>query len=116
MLELFNGVNATSGSDIPEAGDTLIAGTSTLGYYGFNRDIISGTSLASSIGLTAGTAINSNEGWLKYSYQGKVCYIAKNRFVTTSRGPMSIALVLCTVPMTTAPFRLPLAIAPKTHE
>ena len=77
MLELFNGVNATSGSDIPEAGDTLIAGTSTLGYYGFNRDIISGTSLASSIGLTAGTAINSNEGWLKYSYQGKVCYIAK---------------------------------------
>lgn len=80
MLELLNSMKASNGSDIPEAGDTLIAGTSTIGYYGFNRDIISGTSLASTIGLTAGTAINSNEGWLKYSYQGKVCYIAKKPF------------------------------------
>ena len=77
MIDLLIGVNASIGASIPEAGDTLIAGTTDLGYYGFNKNLLSGTSLAATIGLTAGTAINSNEGWLKYSYLGKICYIAK---------------------------------------
>lgn len=54
------------------------------GYYGLVQpeDFISGSSLATAIGLTGGTVANNTEGWLKFSYYGKTLYIAKKPFRT----------------------------------
>lgn len=43
-------------------------------------DLINGTALASLVGLTAGTAQNTEEPWLKYDVDGKVLYIAKKPY------------------------------------
>ncbi|MFP4457913.1 MAG: hypothetical protein ACLFPS_09700 [Clostridia bacterium] len=37
-------------------------------------DFINGTDLATSLGLTAGTAINSESPWIKYIYDNKICF------------------------------------------
>jgi len=44
------------------------------------NQLISGDDLASEIGLTAGTAFNSDAGWIKYEFNGKTCYMAKRPF------------------------------------
>jgi hypothetical protein len=60
----------------------LIVGNESMGYYGevLPSKFISGDALATAIGLTVGTAINSTEGWLKFSYGYVNIYIAKKPF------------------------------------
>jgi hypothetical protein len=63
-------------------GSRLLFGNSDLGYYGRIEAsaFITGDSLAQKIGITTGTAQFSNDGWLKFAYQGKTIYIAKKPF------------------------------------
>lgn len=58
---------------------TLIAGTLQLGYFGHTpaSELITGTALASAIGLSAGTAQHSDDGWLKWIKGGKLMYVAR---------------------------------------
>lgn len=60
----------------------LIGGNLQAGFYGEcpASEFISGDELARQIGLTVGTSQFSNEPWLKFSYLGKVEYIAKKPF------------------------------------
>lgn len=60
----------------------LIGGNLQAGFYGevSTSDFITGDELAGMIGLTAGTSQNSNEPWLKFSYLGKIEFIAKKTF------------------------------------
>lgn len=57
-------------------------GDANTGFYGevAAADLVTGDQLASAIGLTAGTAYNSDAGWLKFNYYGKTLYIAKKPF------------------------------------
>lgn len=61
---------------------TLIGGNLQAGFYGEcpTSDFITGDELASMIGLTKGTSQFSNEPWLKFSYMGKVEFVAKKPF------------------------------------
>lgn len=78
MLELLMGFGKPSGDDPSE----LIAGTLEQGYYGEvpTTEFITGNQLASEIGLTTGTSINSEAGWLKFSLDNKTLYVAKKPF------------------------------------
>ncbi|WP_138158783.1 hypothetical protein [Peptoniphilus catoniae] len=60
----------------------LIGGNLQAGFYGEcpSSLLITGDELARQIGLTAGTSQFSNESWLKFSYLGKVEYVAKKPF------------------------------------
>lgn len=62
--------------------NTIVAGDSSYGFYGevSSEDLISGNDLASLIGLTAGTAQNSDAGWLKVVDKNKMLLIAKKTF------------------------------------
>lgn len=68
-------------SDLPGP-KKLIGGTMDAGFFGECSvgELISGDSLASMIGLSAGTSQYSNGGWLKFAYMGKVEFIAKKTF------------------------------------
>lgn len=68
-------------SEAPGPGK-LIAGNENAGFYGevSSNELISGNDLASQIGLTAGTSQHSNEGWLKFAYEGKIQFVAKKTF------------------------------------
>lgn len=57
----------------------LIGGNEEAGFYGEvpTSEFITGDELARRIGLTAGTSQFSNEPWLKFSYMGKVEFVAK---------------------------------------
>ncbi len=78
MLELLMGFGKPSGGDPTE----LLYGTLEHGYYGeVPADaFIPGNALASEIGLTAGTAFNSDAGWLKFALDYKTLYVAKRPF------------------------------------
>lgn len=58
---------------------SLIGGDSTAGFYGEVpvSDFITGSALAAMAGLSAGTAINNNEPWLKFSIDGTIVYYSK---------------------------------------
>lgn len=60
----------------------LIGGNLQAGFYGEvpTSEFITGDELARRIGLTAGISQNSNSGWLKFSYMGKVEFVAKKTF------------------------------------
>lgn len=60
----------------------LIGGNLQAGFYGEvpTSDFITGDELARRIGLTAGVSQNSNGGWLKFFYMGKVEFVAKKTF------------------------------------
>lgn len=60
----------------------LIGGNSQAGFYGEvpSDKFITGDELASRVGLTAGTSQFSNEPWLKFSYEGKIEFVAKKPF------------------------------------
>lgn len=60
----------------------LAAGNLNLGWYGevSAAELISGDALATQVGLTSGTAINSTAGWLKFSHLGKTLFVAKRAF------------------------------------
>lgn len=57
----------------------LIAGNPGAGFYGEVpvSELITGNLLAAEIGLTAGSAINSNMPWLKFALDGKTLYVAR---------------------------------------
>lgn len=87
MLEalLFTKKAATVSTGIGDGNDglsTLIAGTAAAGYYGVasSQSMVDGDTLASVIGLTAGTPVDGTVGWLKFSYNSKILYIAKKPF------------------------------------
>lgn len=60
----------------------LIAGNTQAGFYGevASSEFISGDDLARELGITAGVSQYSNEPWLKFSYMGKIEFIAKKPF------------------------------------
>lgn len=60
----------------------LIGGNEEAGFYGEvpTSELITGDELAKMIGLTAGKSQNSNAGWLKFAYMGKVEFVAKKTF------------------------------------
>lgn len=60
----------------------LIGGNEEAGFYGecLASELITGDELARRIGLTRGLSQFSNEPWLKFSYMGKIEFIAKKPF------------------------------------
>ena len=70
---------------VPDSGpgpQYVIEGNRINGFFGevSANQLISGDDLASEIGLTAGTAFNSDAGWLKVVYREKVLFVAKKPF------------------------------------
>lgn len=61
---------------------TLIAGDMQAGFFGevSASELISGTDLASLVGISQGTSQNSTVGWLKFAWQGKILFVAKKTF------------------------------------
>lgn len=55
---------------------SLFAGNTNAGFFGFApaSDFITGTELATKLGISSGTATNSNTPWIKYIWKGKVCF------------------------------------------
>jgi len=62
--------------------DILIAGDMTAGFFGEVpvTELITGDELATSIGLTQGTAQFSNEPWLKFVLDDNIIYVAKKPY------------------------------------
>ena len=62
--------------------DTFIGGDMNAGFLGevSTTELIAGNQLASSIGLSAGSAQNSSEPWLKFALDNKILYIAKKPY------------------------------------
>lgn len=75
MFEALLSVGGKKGSDSSE----LIAGDITTGFYGEvdSGDFINGVDLASAVNLNEGPNINTTGGWLKFSLDGAVLYVAK---------------------------------------
>lgn len=61
---------------------TLIAGNMQAGFFGeaSASELISGTDLASMVGISEGSSQNSTAGWLKFAYKGKILFVAKKPF------------------------------------
>lgn len=55
---------------------TLLRGTPAAGFLGFvpASEFITGAALATALGISSGTLINSNTPWIKYIWKGKVCF------------------------------------------
>lgn len=55
---------------------TLFAGDREAGFFGFVQvaDFITGDALATAIGLSDGTSQNSDTPWIKYIFNGKICF------------------------------------------
>ncbi len=60
----------------------LIAGDMQAGFFGevSASELISGTDLASLVGISQGTSQNSTVGWLKFAWKGKILFVAKKAF------------------------------------
>lgn len=59
----------------------LLAGDTECGFYGFVQpsefgETFNGNSLALDMGVSAGMAINSNVPWAKFSWKGKILFVA----------------------------------------
>ncbi|MDC3412518.1 hypothetical protein [Terrihalobacillus insolitus] len=54
----------------------LLGGDRQAGFFGFVQavDLITGDALATDLGLTAGTSQNSDTPWIKYIWNGKICF------------------------------------------
>lgn len=81
LLNLYKSVNNVGGkpddmSDAP-GNKYLIAGTMEAGYFGTvsASEFITGTDLASAIGLSAGTPQYSDTQWLKFAYRGNIQFV-----------------------------------------
>ena len=74
-MRMSSGVSGEFGPGNP----VLIAGDMNAGYFGIvpASELITGDALASMVGISAGTSQFSNEGWLKFAYQGKIQFVAK---------------------------------------
>lgn len=62
-----------AGVEVPTAGDTWY------GYFGeiTAANFISGSALATALGLSAGTLINDTTNWLKFAYRNKYLFVPK---------------------------------------
>ena len=62
--------------------DTFVGGDLTAGFLGevASVDFITGDSLASSIGLTAGTSQNSDVPWWKFAIDNEILYVPTKNF------------------------------------
>lgn len=72
--------------------NTLIGGNTTAGFYGETTadELISGDNLATALSFNEGTPQNSAGGWLKFSLDNKILYVAKKPFrVTLLWAPLS---------------------------
>lgn len=60
----------------------LLAGDRDAGFFGYvlSADFISGTALATELGITAGTAQNSDAPWIKYIVDGKIRFTPLKTF------------------------------------
>jgi hypothetical protein len=69
-VKLVDDPSGSAGSDM------LITGTMEAGYFGTvpSSEFIDGDTLASQVGLTAGTSFNANTDWLKFAYEGKILF------------------------------------------
>lgn len=69
-------IDDTSGSPGPSK---LIGGNMQAGFFGEipASDFITGDELAKKTNITSGTSQNSDGGWLKFAYMGKVEFVAK---------------------------------------
>ena len=76
---LWQKIDDLTGSPGPKA---LRGGNLQAGFFGEVpvSEFITGDELARRIGLTAGVSQFSNEPWLKFSYLGKVEFVAKKSF------------------------------------
>ena len=56
--------------------DKLLAGNKNAGFLGFvpASEFITGAALATALGISSGTSINSDTPWIKYIWKGKVCF------------------------------------------
>lgn len=73
----------------------LIGGDMTAGFFGEVpvAELITGASLATQVGLSAGVERNSDEPWLKFAIDGKIVYYAKKSFRSAiSRNSVSVAI------------------------
>lgn len=57
-------------------GNKLVAGNKQAGLFGFVKasDFITGSALATAIGMTAGNLQNDTTPWIKYMWNGKICF------------------------------------------
>lgn len=62
-------------SDLP-GGKILLSGTKYNGFLGFVQasEFFTGAQIASMVGLSKGTLINTDTPWIKYIRHGKICY------------------------------------------
>lgn len=82
MIEsLLSRVGGGGNGPIPGS-PTLIAGDANAGWYGEvpTADLIDGVALAAALNLVAGTPQNSTGPWLKFAYNGKILFVARNTF------------------------------------
>lgn len=80
MLEILNaGGGVVTPKPPPPGPSDLIGGSITQGFYGEvpAADLITGPSLATLVGLTAGDSINPNEPWLKFALGNKTLFVAR---------------------------------------
>lgn len=79
MLELLLGSRRKQPKNISIGPTALIGSNATAGFYGevASADFISGSALASSIGLTVGVARNDGTPWLKFFIDDKIVFIPK---------------------------------------
>ncbi|MDU7115059.1 MAG: dihydrodipicolinate synthase family protein, partial [Peptoniphilus harei] len=84
-VDLYFGSNCPSFEDTVKLSNEAIKigykGVMVIGPYYFGTDdekmFIYYNELAKKVGITAGTSQNSNGGWLKFAYMGKVEFVAK---------------------------------------
>ena len=75
-FEKQNQINEIVDKSGSPGGTKLVAGNKTAGFLGFVKasDFITGSALATAIGLTNGTLQNDTTPWIKYMWQGKICF------------------------------------------
>jgi hypothetical protein len=79
-LKVLNGFYALLGPFGP-GGTDITFGDAELGFINTvpSNELVTGTQLAHLVGLTVGTPIyeNNDVNWIKYTYKGKICYVAQ---------------------------------------
>lgn len=77
--EAFNNANITEDPYNSPGTGFIIGGNIQQGFFGVvpASELITGVALASLVGISQGTSQFSDEGWLKFAYQGKIQFVAK---------------------------------------
>lgn len=82
MFELIMAGDEFTGDRVIPGPTTLKAGNSDLGYYGQvpSDTFITSERLTAAVGFKNGQPLTNNETWLKFSYKGKMLFVAKQPF------------------------------------